>query len=411
MAKTYLATDNKGKKIVLKTLTFSQIKDWKVFDLFEREIKILENLNHDFIPDYYENFKQDIEGENIYVLVQEYVKGTNLYHLIESGKKMTLDKIKLLLIKLLKILDYIHNLNPAIIHRDINPKNIILSHTGELFLVDFGAVGNIINDTMAAGMSSTFVGTLGYMPPEQLFGKVTPASDIYSLGVTILFLLSGKEPSEFEFKNMKLDFSFIEHIDEDFRNLLESMIEPDMDKRLSNTKEILTILKGKKLLNKNKKSTQTEIKENRLGVSFRFMNGEEAYSVSEFKKILKEGLFNKTISTEIIDIHSKFFQAATAWFKNYHNLSYSLFFWNEMAPFIDENKDDIKEKKVLKKYANMRKLLHKFYEIENNKIQKEQKKLIIMNLQKEQKKSKKLSKTSKSKKTSLVNHQQTNLYP
>ncbi len=259
--KTYLAEDKTtGSHVALKVLYFSEIENWKKLELFEREISVLQNLDHKFIPNYIDSFETKLDNETLFILVQNYVKGNNLYDYIKSGKKISLEKAISIFEKLLKILKYIHGLNPAIIHRDINPKNIILDENDDVYvyLVDFGAVGHIVATTIAAARSDTFVGTLGYMPPEQLFGKVTKASDIYSLGVTLLFILTGKEPHEFEMIKLQLDYYSFVSIPEYLNVILDLMLDPEPEDRIADAEEILKLLKNKKIEKKEEKKESEE---------------------------------------------------------------------------------------------------------------------------------------------------------
>ncbi len=240
---TYKANDTQTQKIVvLKVLEISKIDNFKELELFEREIEVLKKINNPSIPDYYEHFQIDITGNQLYILVQEFIDGENLANLVKAGKSFLEKEIIGILKNLLLILEYLHDLNPPIIHRDINPKNIILDKNNKLFLVDFGAVGRGLKNTLTAAKSDTFVGTIGYMPQEQLFGKVHPGLDIYALGVTALFLLSGKAPWEFSIKNMKIDYQKSVKISLDLKYLIDKMIEPDQIKRLSNVKRTLSLI-------------------------------------------------------------------------------------------------------------------------------------------------------------------------
>jgi eukaryotic-like serine/threonine-protein kinase len=241
MGKTYLATDRAtGGKVALKLLTFRDINDWKVLELFEREIKTLAAIDHPLIPDYLDHFRIN-EGEDLsYVLVQEYIEGKNLLDLVKSGKRFTVKDVEEIFASLLETVSYIHDLRPPVIHRDINPKNIILTNNGKIYLVDFGAVA----DPGKTDTSSTVVGTIGYMPQEQLYGKIKPASDMYALAATIIFLLTGKDPSEFDLKNMRLDYHDEVNVSRKLRTLLDTMLDPDHNTRLSDARKALNYLKG-----------------------------------------------------------------------------------------------------------------------------------------------------------------------
>ncbi|MBN1797958.1 MAG: serine/threonine protein kinase [Spirochaetales bacterium] len=241
---TYLAIDSTSKKdVVLKALNFAELKNWKELELFKREVQVLKSIDYPLIPDYYDYFETAYYKQKLFILVQEYVNGENLYQQVKQGKRFSSAEVERIMQTLLTTLDYIHNLKPPIVHRDITPKNIILDDQNRIYLVDFGAVGHIVDNTMAASKSDTFVGTIGYMPPEQLYGKATAASDLYSLGVTVLFLLSGKEPSQFKLKDLRLDYSL--HVDMPYSmaRLIDKMVEPNMDRRIQSAKEALKIIK------------------------------------------------------------------------------------------------------------------------------------------------------------------------
>jgi hypothetical protein len=113
---------------------------------------------------------------------------------------------------------------------------------------------------MTAAKSDTFVGTIGYMPPEQLYGKATPASDLYSLGVTILFLLSGQEPYEFKLKDLRLDYSLHVNMPYSLARLIDRMVEPNIDKRIQRAVEALKIIEtGEEAKQKEKKKRKKNI--------------------------------------------------------------------------------------------------------------------------------------------------------
>lgn len=244
MGRTFLALDQlSGKQCVLKILAFEDMENWSKLDLFEREIKTLQNMEHPHIPKYIEHFEYEAEGKTFYILVQEFVNGKTLKTLIEEGKRFGLEEVQAIFKTLLEILAYIHELQPALIHRDINPKNIILSNTGQVYLVDFGAVGQVVKDTVMGG--NTMVGTMGYMPQEQLYGKALPASDLYALALTVIYLLTGKEPSSFDFKSMKPDFHPFVNIPEELEKLLDKMIEADLKNRPQSARVVLSVLEGK----------------------------------------------------------------------------------------------------------------------------------------------------------------------
>lgn len=245
-AETFLAKDtHSGKEVVCKLLKLVQVSDWKSLELFKREAGILKALDHPLIPDYIDNFQTELGVEKSYVLVQEFIKGETLDALIKQGRRFSLPEVRTILKTLLEILDYIHNMHPSVIHRDINPKNVILGEDGQPYLVDFGAVGCLRRDTQSAARSDTFVGTIGFMPQEQLYGKTLPASDLYALGMTIVFLVTGDDPANLEFNGARLDFRKKANLPDDLALLLERMTEPDFRKRPQTARGALDFLEGK----------------------------------------------------------------------------------------------------------------------------------------------------------------------
>jgi serine/threonine protein kinase len=245
---TYRAQDTKEERVVVvKTLDFQDVKDWKEVELFEREIFVLKKIDHPFIPNYYDNFKLIWNNKTLYTLVMEYIEGENLYEIVKKGGRLSITEDKKILKKLCRILSYIHNISPPVIHRDINPKNIIRTPAADIFLVDFGAAGRVVADTLAASTSDTFVGTIGYMPPEQLYGKSLPSSDMYSLGVTMLYILTGKEPAEFRIREMRLDYSNVITLPHDLKKCIDRMIEPALEKRVQDADDILRILEKERI--------------------------------------------------------------------------------------------------------------------------------------------------------------------
>ena len=239
---TYKAEDLTNHKFVaIKVVLMRQVNDWKVLELFEREAKVLANLNHPAIPQYLDYFYLDDNNDRRFYLVQELVKGNSLADLVQQGWHPQEDKVKNIAIQVLEILHYLHKLTPPIIHRDIKPQNIIYCANEQVYLVDFGTVQDVYRNTVSLG--GTFVGTFGYMPPEQFRGKTVFASDLYSLGTTILFLLTHRSPADLPQKRMKINFRSRISISEYFADWLEKMIEPAQEDRFLSAEEALQRLK------------------------------------------------------------------------------------------------------------------------------------------------------------------------
>ncbi|MBD2132913.1 serine/threonine protein kinase [Sphaerospermopsis sp. FACHB-1094] len=165
---------------------------------FEREAAILENLGEtsDQIPKLYAYFPENSK----FYLVQEWIEGQTLSNIIQSKGKLNETVVREILVSLLSVLDYVHS--KGIIHRDIKPDNIILrSQDNKPVLIDFGAVKETIRTVINPSsnpVQSIVIGTPGYMPSEQAIGRPVYATDIYSLGLTAIYLLTGKHPQELE---------------------------------------------------------------------------------------------------------------------------------------------------------------------------------------------------------------------
>ncbi|WP_272128344.1 serine/threonine-protein kinase [Spirulina sp. CS-785/01] len=158
--------------------------------LFQQEAVRLEELGkHPQIPELYAHFEQ--EGQQY--IVQEWIDGQDLGEELAKQGPFSERKIEQLLREILPLLQYIHGGN--VIHRDIKPENIIRRKSdGRLFLVDFGAAKYATESVL--GKTGTSIGSLGYTAPEQTLGKASFASDLYSLGVTCLHLLTQVSPLE-----------------------------------------------------------------------------------------------------------------------------------------------------------------------------------------------------------------------
>lgn len=156
----------------------------KAKQLFEQEAQQLDKLGeHPQIP----KLLAHVEQENHLYLIQEFIDGQNLATELAQNGSFSETEIKQILESLLPVLEFIHKHN--VIHRDIKPENIIRRKSdSQLVLVDFGAA-KLATKTLLA-KTGTIIGTPGYTAPEQALGKPTFASDIYSLGVTCLHLLT-----------------------------------------------------------------------------------------------------------------------------------------------------------------------------------------------------------------------------
>lgn len=164
---------------------------------FLREATILEKMGEgsEQIPKLYAYFSEN--GQ--FYLVQEWIGGQTITSIVEARGLLSEAAVRDIVVSLLSVLDYVHT--QGIIHRDIKPDNIILRHLdGKPILIDFGAVKETIATvSYTKGIKPSIVlGTPGFMSPEQAAGRPSYSSDLYSLGLTAIYMLTGKLPQELE---------------------------------------------------------------------------------------------------------------------------------------------------------------------------------------------------------------------
>lgn len=225
------------QEVFLKVLHFQSQQVWKGLDLFEREIAALQALNHPGIPKYIDNFKT--EQQDFY-LVTEKIEGQNLEQKLLSGWRPLESEVIELALQALDILQYLHTQKPVIVHRDLKPSNFLIDPSGQLYLIDFGGVQNHFQMQGTGG--STVIGTYGYIAPEEFLKKAVPATDLYSLGVTLVRLLSGYEPTALPQHDLRLSFRSLLNCSEALKDWLETMTEPDLQQRFRTAIQARSIL-------------------------------------------------------------------------------------------------------------------------------------------------------------------------
>lgn len=209
---------------------------------FEQEAATLSNLgSHAQIPQLLNYF--ETAGE--FYLVQEYVRGFTLTKAVQRYGPFSETGVKQFLKEFLPLLQYVHT--NLVIHRDIKPPNLIRCRDdGRLVLIDFGAVKQIANvsDSGAKPTTTQFVGTVGFAPPEQLASRPIYSSDIYAVGVTCLYLLSGKPPLEFDYEFLTGDVRWSDYVSvsEHFGTVLSRMLKVSPQERFQSVDEVMRAL-------------------------------------------------------------------------------------------------------------------------------------------------------------------------
>lgn len=246
--RTFLASDlQTGLSVVVKLLLFDPDFSWDDLKLFEREAEVLKSLTHSAIPQYLDYFEIETDRGKGFALVQTCIEARSLQDWIQSGRTFSEEEVKVIAKELLSILDYLHNRQPPVIHRDIKPNNILLGNRsgnspGQLYLIDFGSV-----QTAVQCGTRTIVGTYGYMPLEQFGGQTVPASDLYALGATLIYLATGQHPDQLPQQKMRILFEDRVNLSPHLIDWLKWLTEPGIDLRLKSAKQALETLEKSNL--------------------------------------------------------------------------------------------------------------------------------------------------------------------
>jgi tRNA A-37 threonylcarbamoyl transferase component Bud32 len=157
----------------------------RAVEQFEREVHLLARLKHSNLARLIDAFIEDHRG----YLVLEYLRGQNLREIVKSSGKLTPELTCKITLQLCDVLSYLHDLTPPVVHLDVSPENVIRLPDGSVKLIDF----NTSSD--GSGLRTKLIaGKQRYMPPEQYRNEIGPQCDIYSLGCTMFFMLTGIEP-------------------------------------------------------------------------------------------------------------------------------------------------------------------------------------------------------------------------
>lgn len=182
-------SEHVASEVVLKEFVLPVFPDARVrrqsAEKFQEEANMLGKLDHPQIVDFLDLFLEDHRA----YLVLEKVDGMTLKELVEEEGSQPERFVLELMLSMTVVLDYLHGQSPPIIHRDFTPDNLILEPDGNVKLIDFSVAQKIEND-----ITGSVVGKANYIAPEQFRGKPTIQSDIYSLGATCYYLLTGTIP-------------------------------------------------------------------------------------------------------------------------------------------------------------------------------------------------------------------------
>lgn len=209
-----------------------------------KEFDLMKKLRHDNIVRYIDIF---VEDHRCY-LILEHVKGKCLRTRVEECGPFSQEQIVPLALQMAELLHHLHTHTPAVIHRDFTPENLILDEHGTLKLIDFN-----VAQELEECATRTIVGKHGYLPPEQFRGKACPQSDIYAMGATLYFLLTGEEPEPITCSHPIIRN---EAISPELDAVVAHATELELEKRFAGASDLLNELKA--LADSRKESADSE---------------------------------------------------------------------------------------------------------------------------------------------------------
>jgi hypothetical protein len=237
-AVTYLASrsDEPGAKVILKEFLlplFIESARKKVTERFERDARLLKNLNHPQIVKLHDYFTEESRA----FLVLEYIEGFSLKEKVEKDGKLSESEAIDLAMQMATILDYLHGCTPPVVHRDFTPENLIVNTSGLIKLIDFDVA---IEANQLNGSNNT-AGKTNYLPPEQFRGQACAQSDIYALGATMFFVITGREAEPMQRNQVK---TVVPEISDGLDQIIATCTEPELEKRYQSAAELLSKLEA-----------------------------------------------------------------------------------------------------------------------------------------------------------------------
>jgi serine/threonine protein kinase len=243
----------RGVPKLLKVLKPEYGNNSKAVDLFRQEALVLSQLAHPSVPaiesDGYFQYFPHGSHDPLHCLMMEKIDGLNLREWMRQqghnpiGEKQALNWLK----QLVEVLHLVHQKN--YFHRDIKPENIMLRSTGQIVLVDFGTAREMTFtylEQVGKTGGITRISSAGYTPPEQEKGQAVPQSDFYALGCTLIYLLTGSQPTDigmYDYFNNELTWrKYAPNLSPAFADFIDRLVANRVCDRPQDTQEILDTL-------------------------------------------------------------------------------------------------------------------------------------------------------------------------
>lgn len=230
----YLAEDIHRNQVVIKesVTNTGDSSHEKALEFFKREALFLSGLHHPQIAKVLDDFIEN--GRNYLVL--QYIAGENLREYVRKHGPLEETLVIKLMVQMADVLVYLHAQDPPIIHRDFTPDNLVLKADQTIVVIDFGAANEYVGTA-----TGTLIGKQCYMPPEQVRGKSAPTTDLYALGCTASYLLTGHDPEALTVCHPRAENP---KVSESTDRLIAELTQQDSKKRIQSAHNLKSILQN-----------------------------------------------------------------------------------------------------------------------------------------------------------------------
>jgi hypothetical protein len=227
----YLAVESKtARTVVLKEFVLPAGAKAEIhcraLEHVQKEAALLQRLDHPQIVKFLDFF---IEDQRAYLVI-EHIEGSNLRRYVQENGPLTEAMATRLAMEMCDILGYLHTLPTAVIHRDFTPDNLMFANFATVKLLDFN-----VAQQLESANSRTVVGKHAYLPPEQFRGRATIQSDIYALGATMFFLLTGNDPEPISTSHPRLT---VPHLSSELDRIVAQATETSQQNRYPDSKAL-----------------------------------------------------------------------------------------------------------------------------------------------------------------------------
>ncbi len=233
----YLTQKDQTDLLVLKEFVVPELNQQlksKACEMFEREAALLMKLSHPRLARIHDHF---VEDGRTYLLL-DYIPGTDLRQIVLQKGALSEDVVVEWAKQLCEVLVYLHKQDPPVVHRDLTPDNILLTASEQIALIDFGAANEFVGTA-----TGTLVGKQSFIAPEQFRGETTLQSDIYSLGATLFYFLTGEEPQSL---SQSIPKAIVPEISDYISQLVADCTAYEASERIQSVEEVLERLNGYK---------------------------------------------------------------------------------------------------------------------------------------------------------------------